>query len=232
MNIVVMFSNVYAFGQESSVTVTDIDGNVYHTVTIGTQVWMVENLKTTRYRNGDTIGTTTPVTKNINSETEPKYQWAYNGDESNVTKYGRMYTWYVVNDSRNIAPIGWHVPTYGEWLTLVYYLSANGYNYDGTTAHNRIAKSLASNMDWNTSTDTGAIGNDLTMNNTSGFSALPCGTRDSDGKLHSFGYKGNWWSSHGYAKNAWSWSLYYSSYDLFGMYNSKNYGFSVRCVRD
>ena len=85
-------------------TIKDIDGNVYITVTIGTQVWMVENLKTTKYRNGDLIGTTTPATKDITNETTPKYQWAYNGNESNVDIYGRLYTWYAVTDSRNICP--------------------------------------------------------------------------------------------------------------------------------
>ena len=98
--------------QVSQLTVTDIDGNVYHTVTIGTQVWMVENLKTTKYRNGVAIGTTTPATLSILSESLPtKYQWAYGGNESNVAIYGRLYTWYTVTDSRNIAPTGWHVST-------------------------------------------------------------------------------------------------------------------------
>jgi len=80
------------FSQSNNETVTDIDGNVYHTVKIGAQTWMVENLKTTKYRNGDLIGTTTPVTKDISSESTPKYQWAYNGDEKNVSLYGRLYT--------------------------------------------------------------------------------------------------------------------------------------------
>ena len=87
-------------------TVTDIDGNVYQTVTIGKQVWMAEDLKTTRYRNGDLIGPTTPATLDINSESSPKYQWAYDGDEKNVATYGRLYTWYAVADGRNIAPVG------------------------------------------------------------------------------------------------------------------------------
>src|SRR4029078_12512714 len=107
---------------ETPATVTDIDGNVYHTVTIGTQVWMVENLKTTKYRNGDLIGTTIPATLDISSESTPKYQWAYKGEESNVATYGRLYTWYAVADSRNVCPTGWHVPSDAEWTTLTTYL--------------------------------------------------------------------------------------------------------------
>ena len=71
----------------------DVDGYNYPVVQIGTQLWMAENLKTTKYRNGDPIGTTTPANKDITTETEPKYQWAYNGDDNNVAKYGRLYTW-------------------------------------------------------------------------------------------------------------------------------------------
>ena len=103
-------------------TVPDIDGNVYNTVTIGTQVWMAENLKTTKYRNGDLIGTTTPATLDISGESYTKYQWAYDGNESNVATYGRLYTWYAVTDTRNVCPTGWHVPTDAEWTTLTTFL--------------------------------------------------------------------------------------------------------------
>ena len=77
--------------------IKDADGNVYTSVTIGTQVWMKENLKTTKYGNGDLIGTTTPATLDISLESTPKYQWAYEGNESNVNTYGRLYTWYCSN---------------------------------------------------------------------------------------------------------------------------------------
>jgi uncharacterized protein (TIGR02145 family) len=98
--------------------VTDIDGNVYNTVTIGSQVWMAENLKTTKYSNGEIIGTTTPVTRSVSVEAEPKYQWASGGIESNIVSYGRLYTWYAATDSRNVCPLGWHVPSDADWGTL------------------------------------------------------------------------------------------------------------------
>ncbi len=117
-----------AYGNQISFTttgMTDIDGNVYNTVTIGTQVWMAENLKTTRYRNGDIIGTTIPATLDVYHETNPKYQWAPNGDENNVALYGRLYTWYATIDSRGICPIGWHVSTDADWVTLKDYVRTN-----------------------------------------------------------------------------------------------------------
>jgi len=102
---------IYQAQLDGTNSVTDADGNVYTILTIGNQTWMGRNLRTTKYRNNDVIGTTTPVTLNITSENNPKYHWAYGGNESNVATYGRLYTWYAVNDNRNLCPLGWHVPT-------------------------------------------------------------------------------------------------------------------------
>jgi len=212
---------------------TDADNNHYPVVQIGTQVWMVENLKTTKYRNGESIGTTTPANKDVTNESEPKYQWAYNGDESNTSKYGRLYTWYAVNDSRNLAPTGWHVASDDEWTTLENYLIANSYNYDGTTTGNKIAKSLAATSYWNLYFGTGVIGNDLTKNNTSGFTALPGGLRYYYGEFFGVGDLGNWWSSPEYYST--SARFRYLSLHLcdLGMLDQTNsYGFSVRCVKN
>ena len=195
----------------------DADGYNYPVVQIGDQVWMAENLKTTRYRNGD------PITE----------QWAYNDDANNAAKYGRLYTWYAATDSRGIAPAGWHVPTDAEWTILENYLIANGYNYDGTTTGNKIAKALAATTDWNTYTETGAPGADLTKNNSSGFTALPGGNRLKDGTFGNIGYYGNWWSSTElYTSSAWYRYLIYDGYGLYRGDRTKSYGFSVRCLRD
>ena len=83
---------------------------------------MAANLKTTRYLNSDLIGTTALATKDISVENEPKYQWAYAGDESNVSTFGRLYTWHAITDSRKVCLTGWHVPTDSEWTTLTTYL--------------------------------------------------------------------------------------------------------------
>ena len=100
-------------------SVTDIDGNVYKTAKIGNQWWMAENLRVTHYRNGDKI-------PNLSGDEE----WdnangaycCYNNDSANIAKYGMLYNWFAVADSRNIAPEGWHVPTDEEWQVLVDYL--------------------------------------------------------------------------------------------------------------
>ena len=210
-------SQVSGTPQPSTTTVTDIDGNVYNTVTIGTQTWMKENLKVTKYRNGDTIGTTAPTTKDISGETSPKYQWAYNGDESNVSTYGRLYTWYAATDSRGLCPTGWHLPTDAEWTTLITYLGgdsvAGGKMKEAGTTH------------WN-SPNTSA-------DNSSGFTALPGGYRYDGGTFHNIGYHGKWWSATEYdVAYVWDCSLFSDYGFASSCCGSKDYSFSVRCVGD
>jgi uncharacterized protein (TIGR02145 family) len=216
-------------------TVTDIDGNVYHTLIIGTQVWMVENLKVIKYRNGDLIGTTAPDTLDITGENEPKYHWASSGFEDSVATYGRLYTWYAVTDCRNVCPSGWHVPSDVEWTTTEEYLITNGYNYDGTTTGNNIAKSMADKTNWFLSTNPGSVGNTdyPTYRNKSGFTALPGGYRSSEGTFLNTGISNDWWcSTDSSSNNAWFRNLYYSYSDVFRSNYAKSSGFSVRCLRD
>jgi uncharacterized protein (TIGR02145 family) len=215
--------------------VADIDGNIYNTITIGKQVWMVENLKTSRYQNGDLIQTTDPATLDIKYETNPRYQWSYDGDVRKVKQYGRLYTWYVAVDPRGISPAGWHIPSDEEWTTLQKYLIENRYNYDELTQTNDIAKSLVSKLGWGFSQEKGAPGNNdyAKIANKTGFTALPGGFRDSDGKFQQFGHSGSWWSS--------SEETYYKAYyryiqfnrtDLTGSSNIEFCGTSIRCIKD
>jgi uncharacterized protein (TIGR02145 family) len=219
-------------------TVTDIDGNVYNTIKIGTQTWMVENLNATHYRNGDPIAN---VTDNTTWQDLTAGAWCnYDNNPLNGTKYGKIYNWYAVGDSRNIAPTGWHVPTNDEWEVLKLYLTANGYNYDGsydaTGEINKIAKALAAKTDWEADTEIGTIGNDLSRNNSSGFSALPGGVRVHDGTFINIRRYGWWWTSTegtGMGNTgAWSHALFWQSDQL----NTNTYynttGFSVRCIKD
>jgi uncharacterized protein (TIGR02145 family) len=197
-------------------TIRDIDGNVYTSVTIGTQVWLVQNLKTTRYRNGDLIGTTTPATLEITAEATPKYQWAYDGNESKVATYGRLYTWYAVTDSRNVCPTGWHVPTDDEWTALTDYLGgesvAGGKLKEAGTTH------------W-ISPNTGAT-------NESGFTALPGGYRGINNSFQGLGESSNWCSH--YLQYGTTY-MYYMGYNYRGLNRIEahtEFGFSVRCVMD
>jgi len=196
---------------------TDIDGNEYKTVKIGDQIWMAENLKVTRYSNGDFIETTTPATLDISDQNEPKFQWAYAGDEGNVADYGRLYTWYAVTDSRNICPEGWHVLTNAEWTKL-----ANYFGGEGLAA----AKLKEIGTDhWNSS--------NTVATNSSGFTALPGGGRGNNGVFGGMGYYGSWWSSsESDTATAGYWYMYYNVNSVKKTSFHKNSGFSVRCVKD
>jgi len=217
------------------IIVTDIDGNIYHTVTIGTQVWMVENLRVTHYRNGDSIPNVTDSTAWSNLTTGACC-WYNNDATTYANTYGALYNWFAVTDSRNIAPTGWHVPTDTEWKTLENYLLANGYNYDGTTTGNKIAKSLAFDAGWIYSSNEGAVGNTdyPTYRNKTGFTALPGGFRKNIGIFINIGFGGYWWSSTEYSQtNVLTRYMLYNC-ELFtdNSTNLKINGFSVCCVKD
>ncbi len=206
---------------------SDGDGNNYTVVKIGSQVWMAENLRTTKYSNGDNIATTLPSNLNIGSETEPKYQWAYNGDENNVAKFGRLFTWYASTDPRNIAPVGWHLSTNDDWNTLKNYLASIGSDN---------AKSLSADSDWKYHASIGTIGHELSGNNSSGFSALPAGFRDVSGAYEEMTESELWWTTFNVNNtNARSQYLNFASSNSLGLAAldlPKAYGFSVRCVKN
>jgi uncharacterized protein (TIGR02145 family) len=211
--------------------VKDIDGNNYNTVTIGTQIWMVENLKTTRYNNGDSIGTTNPITLDITTESTPTYQWSYDGNENNVSTYGRLYTWFAACDTRNVCPSGWHVPTDAEWTTLTDFLTNNGYGYKGNG--NEITKSLAATSGWTENSIPDNVGNDQSTNNTSGFTAFAGGYRYGNGTFNGFGSYGYWWSATEiYATTALYRSLSDHRNDVYRDSSSKKNGISIRCLLD
>ena len=212
-------------------TVKDIDGNLYDTLAIGTQVWLVQNLRTTHFQNGDSIPNIT--VDSLWSQTTTGAYCSYNRDASNAGKYGLLYNWYAVTDSRNIAPAGWHVATDAEWTTLENYLIANGYNYNDSTYGNFFAKSLAATTDWASSINIAAIGNDLTKNNKSGFIALPGGYRYSDGTFHDLSFYGFWWSPSTIVSTTDYFRLLNNNNwnDLRGLY-SKKAGLSIRCVKN
>ena len=205
---------------------TDADGNNYTVVTIGTQTWMAENLKTTQYNDATAIPLVTDNTDWANLTT-PGYCW-YNDSTTYKDTYGALYNWYTVNTGK-LVPKGWHVPTDAEWTTLTDYVTANL----GTSLN--VAKALAAaTTDWTTYSATGTVGCNLTLNNSTGFSALPGGNcSGSGGTFNGVGYNGYWWSStEGNTFYAWYRIMVYDYSTVDRGYASKQSGFSVRCVRD
>ena len=158
-------------------TVTDFEGNVYNTVTIGSQVWMKENLRSTKYNEGTNI----PVVSDSllwPAQTEGACCFLRNDEATYKELYGALYNHFAVTTDK-LCPTGWHVPTQAEWTVLLDHLSANGFNYDGTTVSNKVAIAMSEFENWYPSTGMGCVGNDdyVGMHNGSGFSARPAGYR-------------------------------------------------------
>jgi len=198
-------------------TVTDIDGNVYKTITIGTQVWMAENMKTTRYCDGTPIPYVSDHTQWADLNTEAYCD--YDNNPANSATYGRLYNWYVVdsNNPKKVCPTGWHVPTDDEWTTLATFLGgesvAGGKLKETGTTH------------W--------INSNAGVSNESGFTALPGGDRYYFGTFHDIGYLGYWWSAtESNVTHAWWRGLHYDNNNLKRHDSGKNDGFSLRCIRD
>jgi len=219
-------------------TVEDIDGNIYNYITIGNQTWMVENLKTTRLRDGTPIPQVKDSIKWCLSMENKAIQTSlsycdYRNDSVFGMKYGHIYN--IKACRSEIAPKGWRVPTRSDWFILINYLKANGYNFDKSTEENRFAKSLASNTtDWITITypEVGSIGNDLNSNNSTGFTALPGGNRSRDGEFNNIGYACSLWSSTPYYQYNYFIELNSHSAYLY-MDESREYaGMYIRCIRN
>ena len=215
---------------------TDQYVNTFEWINYGTQDWAIENAEVVTYRDGTDIPQVTDATEWSNLTTGA---WCYY--DNDPTK-GKLYNWYAVagihdNDpntpNKEFAPTGWHVPTDAEWTTLEEYLIASGYNYDGTTTENKIAKSMASTTGWNSSTDPGAIGNDQSLNNSSGFNAFSVGHRDVSGSSENEGYETKFWSSSEYSYDeAWSRILGINMSNISRNSNHREYGYPVRFVGD
>jgi len=220
-------------------SMSDIEKNSYRTVTIGDQVWMAENLRTTRYNDGTDIfpGDETSIW----SGQDGMYCWYDNDKRAYKARYGALYNWSAVNTGK-LCPAGWHVPGIEEWKTLENYLIANGYNYDGSITENKIAKSLAATTKWQPNAEEGSPGNDLLSNNRTGFSALPAGLRDPTHGWNSFkgiGSSCGWWSS---TRSGDSYALHSSLSNSYPFLHTDDpaqlitilwsYGFSVRCVKN
>ncbi|MBN2411533.1 fibrobacter succinogenes major paralogous domain-containing protein [candidate division KSB1 bacterium] len=223
-----IFKNLFQKNKQKNIepgTMTDIDGNVYKTVKIGKQLWMAENLKVTRYRNGDAIPEVTDDLKWINL-TNGAY-CHYNNNSNNTVNYGALYNWFAVNDSRKIAPKGWHVPSDAEWQRLVNFLGGED------VAGAKLKETGTTHWE---SPNEGAT-------NESGFSARSGGSRGSGfgsnstyGNFGSFNDRGDidgfWSSTKNVNDTAWIRTFLGNDNDFCREFGFMSFGFSVRLVRD
>jgi len=193
----------------------DIDGNQYDVIKIGNQIWMKENLKVSKYRNGEAIPT--GLVNTVWANTNKGAYAIYNNDNTNNVRYGKLYNWYAVNDSRGLCPSGWHIPSESDWSTLLSYLG-------GRLACGGKLKSIGTSYWYSPNSD---------ATNVSGFSALPGGYRNDDGSFNNIRYYAFFWSATEYDySNAWNRDLFFN----IGSVDRNNYfkqnGFSVRCLKD
>jgi uncharacterized protein (TIGR02145 family) len=197
-------------------TVTDYDGNVYDTVMIGTQSWLKENLKVTHYNNGVPIPNVIANTAWASLTTGARCY--YNNDSlAYDSVYGPLYNWYAVNNANNLCPSGWHVSTNAEWQTAESYLGGSN-NAGGKMKEAGI-------LHW-TSPNTGAT-------NSTGFTGLPGGMRDPINNTFSFIHEnGVWWTATVSGSYAWSTYMWYLFAGIDHNPTPKNYGLSVRCVKN
>jgi len=211
-------------------TLLDIDGNVYHTVKIGDQWWMAENLKVTHYRNSTPISKVTDNNLWIGQGwTETGAYCAYNNNENNADTYGYLYNWYAVNDISDIAPLGWHVPTDEDWKELEKYLGlsqaeADDTSWRGIYEGGKLKETGTTHWD---SPNTGAT-------NETGFSAFPGGYRNSsDGSFNKQETYGRFWTStESSTFRAWLRCLNHDHSDIARYDDFRELGYSVRCVND
>lgn len=194
----------------------DVDNNYYHTVTIGTQTWMKENLKTTKYNDNENIPLITNNTEWINLNT-PAYCWYDNNEilyKYAYPSYGALYNWYSVSTGK-LCPQGWHVPSDAEWTILTDYLGGldvSGYKLKETgTSHWVLTNSYATNE--------------------TGFTALPAGVRLNNGS-EGVGYCGAWWTATANATDSWMRIIYRNNNAVLRGGNIKSMGMSVRCIKD
>jgi uncharacterized protein (TIGR02145 family) len=215
VSVILSIFLIHSCKKDDDKSIKDVDGNVYTSVTIGTQVWMGENLKTTKYNDGGQIPLVSDNTAWGNLTT-PGYCWYNNVEATYKATYGAMYNWHTVSTG-NLCPTGWHVPSDAEWTTLVTFLGGE------TVAGGKLKEKGTSH--WNSP--------NAEATDEYGFKALPGGEHDYSGFFYEIGSSGFWWSAtDNGSTEAWNMSLYS---DHGGM-NRRSYmmkhGFSVRCLKD
>jgi uncharacterized protein (TIGR02145 family) len=195
--------------------VTDVEGNIYKTVKIGTQVWMAENLRSTKFNDGSDIALT-PGSAQWNSLSNAGYCWYDNDEPSFKAVYGALYNGYTVVTNK-LCPDGWHIPEKQEWTLLREFLG------DSVKAGGKMKEAGTAN--WQ-SPNKGA-------DNSSGFTSVAAGIRYFEGTFSSNqSYTSMWSATEASQEELWCTSLYFADTNLSLNHRSKKYGFSVRCIKD
>jgi uncharacterized protein (TIGR02145 family) len=227
--LILTFSTTCKKDKEETTTanseIKDIDGNVYKTITLGSQNWMQENLKTTHFSNGDIISNGNGIGIEWLILSFPAYAWyAFDfTEESFSSVYGLYYNWNAVKDSRNICPEGWHVPTDQEWTILTDYLGglkvAGGKMKTKGTIEDGTGLWLGPNV----------------ATNSSGFSVLPAAGKTGNGSYWTIGHDGYFWTStEASGETAWIRMFMGFTSEMYRLSDNglKYYGYPVRCIKD
>ncbi|MGD9679358.1 MAG: fibrobacter succinogenes major paralogous domain-containing protein [Vulcanibacillus sp.] len=231
--------NGISYGNQVEIVkgVTDVDGNTYNVVKIGPQIWMAENLKTTKF-NDNTLILNETNSFDWGHLTTPAYCWYNNNEDKYKDKYGALYNAYAVMTNK-LCPIGWHIATKDEWNEMIKYLLTNRFKSKGSADIDRTAKALASTSGWHRSKGSSDVGNNdfPKYRNITGFSAFPGGKRVSHpSNFQNKGKSAYWWlSSEENSETIYGWSISYydSACSLFSCFRSGlEQGFSIRCVKD
>ena len=248
--ILLIFIPLISFGQGEQLyadgTANDQDGNTFEWINYGEQDWSIENAEVVTYRDGTPIPQVTDNTEWANLNTGA---WCYYDNDPSKSK---LYNWYAVmgihdtdpnTSNKEFAPLGWNIPSESDWAVFVNFLIENGYNFDGTSTENKIAKAVASTSGWNElSNNYGSPGNNQSMNNTSGFNAFPVGARwglipnnpATNGTWFYYGRGTVFWTSSEYNSDD-KWIRYLDTYNFYdelkSTYDDIRGGNSVRFFR-
>lgn len=217
------------FAQDTSSvsTVADIEGNIYPTVVIGTQTWMAKNLNVSKFSNGDNIPTTSPSWKDITNEPNALYQWDFLGINAPSSAYGKLYTWAVATDPRNVCPTGWKIPSDGDYTILTSFLG--GIETIGGSVGGAALKDTTAEY-W------GASNTSSVATNSTGFSARGGGSRQVDGLFKEHHTGAHWWTTTVKSLNTAGNSVYRGvvSHDpyIWRYSHTPNFGLGLRCLKN
>ena len=229
-----LFSILISFAQQTG-TITDVrDGKIYKTVAIGAQIWMAENLNVDRFQNGDLIPEVKSDEEWINAGNNGQPAWCYIcNNNSNGIKYGKLYNFYAIIDSRGLAPTGWRISTEADWVSLE--ITLGFYNSNFENNRDVLSNSLKAQTGWNFDYD--ALKNEVNLNGIDkyGFSALPSGERKEDGFF--FDHGGYWWciKNEKTRKSSYHRGIIPNCYKNCSYYDNwanPSSGLSVRCVKN